>query len=91
MSTTSLPSHIFRARDKKLALGERTALMGVVNVTPDSFYEGSRYPEVSEAVEVALALIEAGADIAHDAPAGRDRQTTTHGVSVDRAAFKLEM
>ncbi len=60
---SKLPSHIFRARDKKLALGERTALMGVVNVTPDSFYEGSRYPEVSEAVEVALALIEAGADI----------------------------
>lgn len=37
--------------------------MGVVNVTPDSFYEGSRYPEVSEAIDVALGLIEAGADI----------------------------
>ncbi len=37
--------------------------MGVVNVTPDSFYEGSRYPEVSQAIDAALALIEAGADI----------------------------
>jgi dihydropteroate synthase len=37
--------------------------MGVVNVTPDSFYEGSRTPEVSEAIDVALALVEAGADI----------------------------
>ncbi len=37
--------------------------MGVVNVTPDSFYEGSRFPEASEAIDVALGLIEAGADI----------------------------
>ena len=58
-----VPSHIFHARDKRLTLGERTALMGVVNVTPDSFYEGSRYPEASEAIDVALGLIEAGADI----------------------------
>jgi dihydropteroate synthase len=63
MRTTSLPSHTFHARDKTLILSERTALMGVVNVTPDSFYEGSRTPEVSEAIDVALALVEAGADI----------------------------
>lgn len=37
--------------------------MGVVNVTPDSFYEGSRFPEASEAIAAALALIAAGADI----------------------------
>ena len=37
--------------------------MGVVNVTPDSFYEGSRYPDASEAIDIALGLIEAGADI----------------------------
>ena len=37
--------------------------MGVVNVTPDSFYQGSRYPEVTEAIDVALGLVEAGADI----------------------------
>jgi dihydropteroate synthase len=56
-------SHILLAREKKLLLGERTAIMGVVNVTADSFYEGSRYPAVSDAVDAALALIEAGADI----------------------------
>jgi len=37
--------------------------MGVVNVTPDSFYEGSRHPETSEAIGVALGLVDAGADI----------------------------
>lgn len=63
MSTT-LPSHIFCARDKRLALGERTAVMGVVNVTPDSFYPGSRYPDTREAIDVGLELIDAGADIA---------------------------
>lgn len=37
--------------------------MGVVNVTPDSFYPSSRHPETSEAIDVALELVEAGADI----------------------------
>lgn len=37
--------------------------MGVVNVTPDSFYEGSRYPDPSRAIDAALELVEAGADI----------------------------
>ncbi len=39
------------------------AVMGVLNVTPDSFYSGSRYPDRSRAVEHALAMEEAGADI----------------------------
>lgn len=37
--------------------------MGVVNVTPDSFFEGSRYPVASEAIDAAFAMIDAGADI----------------------------
>lgn len=36
--------------------------MGVLNVTPDSFYDGGRYVEVSAAVEHALEMIEDGAD-----------------------------
>jgi dihydropteroate synthase len=46
-----------------LALGERTLLMGVVNVTPDSFSDGGLYLETNAAVEHALAMAEAGADI----------------------------
>jgi dihydropteroate synthase len=53
----------FRARNEKLKLGERTALMGVVNVTPDSFYAESRRPEPEEALAFALKQVEAGADI----------------------------
>jgi dihydropteroate synthase len=53
----------FRARGKTLELRERTALMGVVNVTPDSFFANSRFPDPERAVEAALELVESGADI----------------------------
>jgi dihydropteroate synthase len=43
--------------------GERTYLMGVVNVTPDSFSDGGRFATVDSAVAHGLALVEAGADI----------------------------
>ena len=56
-------AYVFRARDKTLELGRRTHLMGVVNVTPDSFFEGSRFPEPSQAIERCLELAENGADI----------------------------
>lgn len=38
-------------------------LMGVINVTPDSYYAGSRYPEVDSAVACAKAMTEQGAHI----------------------------
>ncbi|MEE8160296.1 MAG: dihydropteroate synthase [Acidobacteriota bacterium] len=56
-------SFIFRAREKTVELGERTRLMGVVNVTPDSFFDGGRFLERSQAIEHSLSLVEAGADI----------------------------
>ena len=37
--------------------------MGILNVTPDSFYPGSRRPAAKAAIEAGLAMIEAGADI----------------------------
>ena len=43
--------------------GERTHLMGVVNVTPDSFSDGGRHLEREPAVRHALELVEAGADL----------------------------
>jgi dihydropteroate synthase len=41
----------------------RPSLMGVINVTPDSFYAGSRRPDSQRAVEDGLAMWEAGAAI----------------------------
>jgi dihydropteroate synthase len=39
------------------------ALMGIVNVTPDSFYDGGRYACIKEAVAQGMRLIEEGADV----------------------------
>jgi len=38
-------------------------VMGIINVTPDSFYEGSRFMEDNEIIRVASKMIEDGADI----------------------------
>ncbi|MCB2193180.1 MAG: dihydropteroate synthase [Deltaproteobacteria bacterium] len=46
-----------------LQLGPSTLIMGVVNVTPDSFSDGGLFYAKAQAVEQGLALAEAGADI----------------------------
>jgi dihydropteroate synthase len=48
---------------RTLVLGERTLVMGVLNVTPDSFSDGGKYAQPESAVEHALAMEQAGADI----------------------------
>ena len=52
-----------KLRSRTLVLGERTLIMGVLNVTPDSFSDGGKYFTVKKAVEAALAMQQAGADI----------------------------
>jgi dihydropteroate synthase len=46
-----------------LVLGPRTLVMGVINVTPDSFSDGGRAFDPSRALDIALAMEAAGADI----------------------------
>jgi dihydropteroate synthase len=53
----------FRTRGKTFELGQRTWLVGVVNVTPDSFFDGGLYFEPARAIDRALALAAEGADI----------------------------
>jgi dihydropteroate synthase len=48
---------------RRLALGERTWVMGVLNVTPDSFSDGGRYLDPAAAVAHGLRLLDDGADI----------------------------
>src|SRR5215472_6493618 len=61
----SVRRRIFRLklRSRTLMLGERTLVMGVLNVTPDSFSDGGKFFSVERAVERALAMEKAGADI----------------------------
>jgi dihydropteroate synthase len=54
---------LLKLQSRTLALGERTLVMGVLNVTPDSFSDGGKFFSVSRAVEAALAMQRAGADI----------------------------
>lgn len=51
------------ARGRHLDCGESVQIMGIVNVTPDSFYEGSRFPEPGPAVERGLEQVAEGADL----------------------------
>src|SRR6202051_3694775 len=48
---------------RSLALGRRTLIMGVLNVTPDSFSDGGLYLNVDAAVARALEMEKSGADI----------------------------
>lgn len=48
---------------RELALGSRTLVMGVINVTPDSFSDGGLWLDPGVAVDAGLAMVEAGADI----------------------------
>ncbi len=49
--------------DYTLELGRRTHIMGVLNVTPDSFSDGGRYLQRDKAIEHGLSMARDGADI----------------------------
>ena len=48
---------------RTLELGKRTLIMGIVNVTPDSFSDGGLYLDSGKAIDHALGLLDEGADI----------------------------
>jgi dihydropteroate synthase len=53
----------WKLKSREIALGERTVILGVLNVTPDSFTDGGKYQEPDRAYARALELEEQGADI----------------------------
>ncbi len=58
-----MPSYTITCGSRTLALGQRTLIMGVVNVTPDSFSDGGRFFSPDRAIAQAKQLVEEGADI----------------------------
>src|SRR5580704_429344 len=52
-----------KLRSETLTLGERTIVMGVLNVTPDSFSDGGKYDQPEAAIERAIAMEQEGADV----------------------------
>ena len=55
-------SRILRCGKHTLAL-ERPLIMGVVNITPDSFFDGGRFLDAAQATAQVYRLIDEGADI----------------------------
>lgn len=67
---SSVIANLDRGRDftlrcgkRKLRLGKKTHVMGILNVTPDSFSDGGHFLDAGEAVAHGLRLVEEGADI----------------------------
>jgi dihydropteroate synthase len=54
---------VWKLPERELLTGERTLIMGVLNVTPDSFSDGGKYLEPDRAFARAIELEEQGADI----------------------------
>lgn len=50
-------------RGRELVLGKRTLVMGILNVTPDSFSDGGKYLDLKQALSQAERMIEEGADL----------------------------
>ena len=61
MSIVAFPE--IRCREKILPLGSRVLIMGILNVTPDSFSDGGRFVDPIAAVDQAQRMIGEGADI----------------------------
>src|SRR5271170_5780694 len=53
----------WQVRDRAIELGDRALVMGIVNVTPDSFSDGGQFVQTDSAIAHALELERQGADI----------------------------
>lgn len=57
-----MPARFWQVRERRLSLAE-PLVMGILNVTPDSFSDGGRFVDAGVAVKHALAMVKDGADI----------------------------
>jgi len=58
-----MDERVWRCRDEVFALGHRTLVMGIVNVTPDSFSDGAMFASAEDAVAHGARLVDEGADL----------------------------
>jgi dihydropteroate synthase len=61
--TDSMEPLRWRLRDRTIELGHRPLVMGIVNVTPDSFSDGGRFADADAAIRHGRALLDAGCGI----------------------------
>ena len=58
-----MPPLAWQCRGHRFEFGRRPLVMGIVNVTPDSFSDGGHFADPARAVDRALQLVDEGADI----------------------------
>lgn len=58
-----MPAHSWHCRNRILEFGDKTLVMGVLNVTPDSFSDGGQFYDADVAIKHGLQLATDGADI----------------------------
>ena len=80
-------SYIVKAADMTLTLGERTLVMGILNVTPDSFSDTGKYFGVEASVRRAWEIAEEGADILDIG--GESTRPGSAGIGVDEEISRV--
>ena len=61
-STDGRYTGIYRCGNRFLEIGKKTLIMGILNLTPDSFSDGGRYTDVDAAVDQCAKMVKEGAD-----------------------------
>ncbi len=81
---------VFTIGKKRFDFSRRTFIMGILNVTPDSFSDGGKYLDPDRAADHALQMIEDGADIV-DVGGESTRPKGVYGEGADMVSAEEEM
>ena len=63
LSNLRRDSFVLTTPRRRIAIGGRTLIMGIINMTPDSFSDGGRFGNIDDAVDYGVRLEEEGADL----------------------------
>lgn len=63
LKNVSIREYVWKTSRRKIILGKKTMVMGILNVTPDSFSEGGLFYSTAKAIEHGLRMADEGADI----------------------------
>jgi len=93
MDTTTATEQrfLFRFGRKEYDLAGRTHIMGVLNVTPDSFSDGGRYVTAEAAVDRALRMVEEGADFIDVGGESTRPASQAYGAGADVVSHEEEL
>ncbi len=90
LSNSPAPSWRWKVRGRDFDLREKTLIMGVLNLTPDSFSDGGRFYDSNSALVHGEALVEAGADIIDLGAKSTRPGSIDDTVSADEEWIRLE-